>query len=77
VGAAHRLSGTREHGIIGYWPQMSEAEADLERQTILADIRRGTCVPFSVQRKLGQQKEVVTAVTVREAACSTTTSRPG
>jgi hypothetical protein len=60
--------GAREHGIIGYWPQMSEAEADLERQNILADIRRGTWVPFSVQRKRAKQKEVVTAVTVREAA---------
>jgi len=60
--------GTREHGIIGYWPQMSEAEADLERQNILADIRRGTWVPFSVQRKRAKQKQLVTAVTVREAA---------
>ena len=63
-----RYHGNSEHGIIGYWPQMSETEADLERQNILADIRRGTWVPFSVQRKRAKQKQVVTAVTVREAA---------
>ena len=63
-----RHQGKNEHGIIGYWPQMSETEADLERQNILADIRRGTWVPFSVQRKRAKQKQVVTAVTVREAA---------
>src|SRR4051794_23050886 len=44
------------------------AASVLERQNILADIRRGTWVPFSVQRKRAKQKQVVTAVTVREAA---------